>query len=138
MCIFSAPSIPRDNSADIARQREEQRQADIKAGRTNIDQAFTRFDDPFYDNITNTHNQFYMPQIDKQYADATKKLKLRLAGAGNLNSGAGAAKIGDLTEVYDLQRADLANKAFDASNRYRQQVEGERSDLYSLNASSAD
>lgn len=138
MCIFSAPSMPKDNSAEIARQREEARQADIRAGRENIDSAFSRFDDPFYNNIQTTYQDYFFPQVDQQFADTSKKLKLRLAGAGNLNSGAGAQQIGKLTQQYDLQRADLANKALDAANSYRTRVEGERGDLYNLNASSAD
>lgn len=138
MCVFSAPKPPVDNSAALAQQREAARQADIREGRTKIDDAFSRFDDPFFDNIRTSHEDFLFPQIDQQYADATRRLKLKLAGAGTLNSGAGAQNLGRLTENFNLQRTGIANQAFDASNRHRQLVENERSDLYNLNTSSAD
>lgn len=138
MCMFSAPKPVQDNSAQIAAAREAQRQADIAAGRSRIDEAFTQFDDPYYQGIQTAYLDNYNPQIEGQYNDAMRKLKLSLARTGNLNAGAGARKIGDLTEAYQTQRGAIAGQALDAMNKQRSAIEGARTELYSQNNQAAD
>jgi len=138
MCVFSPPSPPKDNSAELARQREDKRVADIRAGRGSIDEAFARFDDPYFAGVTDDYQDFYFPQVDQQYQDARRKLTLGLARSGNLNAGAGARQIGDLTEKYNTQRQGFASRALDDTNRYRQQIDAAKGDLFQQNAAAAD
>lgn len=138
MCIFSAPSIPKDNSAELARQREEERQRKIDEGRASIDTAFAPFDDNYYQGVQKTYSDFYLPQVDDQYREAREKLTLALAGTGNLTSGSGAKTLGKLSSVYDTQRTAYANRAFDLANDYRRQVTDEKNNLYSQNNAAAD
>ena len=131
-------SPPKDNSAEIARQQEAERQERISAGRTKIDETFSQFDDPFYEGRQKSYTGYFMPQLDDQYHDANRKLTLSLARTGNLNSGSGARQIGDLRENYELNRGMVADKALDFGNKARTDVENARQDLYTTNRASAD
>lgn len=129
---------PKDNSAEIARQNEEARQGRITAGRGNIDNAFTQFNDDYYGGIEKDYGDFYNPQAQKQYEDTLKQLTFQLARQGILESKAGAEKVGELEGKYGDIRADIANKGKSAANSARTSVENQRNDLYGLNTSSAD
>lgn len=137
MC-FSSSKPPADNSAELARQREDARVARIREGRANIDQAFAPYDDPFFQGVAKTYSDFYLPQVDDQYKDTRRKLTLNLARSGNLNASAGAGQIGKLTEAYNLQRSAFANRAQDEARTYRGQIEDARNNLYQQNQSAAD
>lgn len=136
MCIGGKP--PEDNSAQVAAQRETERQAAIAQGRTNIDNAFAKFDDPFYSGVSKSYTDYYMPQLKQQYDDAYRKLVLNLGGTGNLASGSGARQLGDLTQRYAQNKVMIANQGGDQANSVRGDVENARNDLYSLNSSAAD
>ena len=136
MCIGGSP--PKDNSAELARQREAERQASITAGRSRIDETFEKFDDKYYDTYTGRYTDHYFPQLDDKYAEAKRKVAFALAGAGGLNSSAGARKIGDLTEAYSKNRTQIADQALSSANGLRGDVESARSDLYSQNSAAAD
>jgi hypothetical protein len=131
-------SKPKDNSADIARREEEQRQEQIKAGRANIDQEFDRFNDDFYNKYQTDYLDYYNPLAQDQYGTAREQLVYSLADRGGLNSGAGAEALGKLEEQYATGRADLANRAADSVNQRRNEIEGVRSELYNQNRLSGD
>lgn len=133
-----APSTPKDRSAEIAAQREAERQAAITKGRNLIDSAFGGFTDQFYDDISGRYVAYYNPQLDRQGQEAAKKLKLRLASSGILNSSSGARLLGDLQREWGDKRAFIANSGIDEANKVRADVERARSDLLSLNQSAAD
>lgn len=137
MCL-SPPSPPKDNSAEIARQKEEQRRANIAEGRSAIDAEFAQFDDPYFDNIRTGYLDFYQPQLTDQFNDARRKAILSLAGVGNLNTSAGARRLGDLQELYAKNTAMLGDRAIGAANRARGDIESARSDLYAQNRAAAD
>lgn len=138
MCMFSAPAIPRDNSAELARQREAQRQARISEGREKIDEAFSRFDDPFFAGVQKDFEDFSFPEIDDQFNTARRKVTLGLARSGNLNSGSGARTLGDLNERLQTERVNAANSALDQTQQFRQQIEGAKNDLFAQNITAAD
>ena len=84
MCIFGAAKPAQDNSAELARKKEEERQARITEGRTKIDEAFSRFDDPYFTGVRKTYQDYYLPDVDQQYRDARKQTTLAQARSGNL------------------------------------------------------
>lgn len=137
MCGGS-PRMPADNSAEIARQQEEERQARIAEGQAKIDEQFAGFNDDFYNNYQNTYTNYYNPQLDDQYGDARKRLTLQLARTGNLTSSAGANQMGDLQEYYNNQRTDITNRGLNAVNDLRANIDSTKSQLYNDNRSAAD
>lgn len=131
-------SPPKDNSAEIARQQEAARQARIRTGQSNIDSAFSGFNDQFYNNYQDQYTGYYNPQLQDQYGDAVKRLTLQLAQSGNLTGSAGANQLGDLQEYYDQQKLALTNRALDAVNSLRGNIDAKKSQLYADNRAAAD
>lgn len=103
MCL--TPSQPKDNSAQIAEQKEKERQDRIKAGQAAIDDAFGQFNDDYYGNISSGYTSYYNPQVDQQYKDALDKLTLQLGQQGILQSSEGSKQIGKLQENYQQQKS---------------------------------
>lgn len=135
MCSSKPPA---DNSAQIARQQEAERQARIAEGQAKIDEQFVGFNDDFFNNYQQTHNDYYYPQIDDQYDDARKRLTLQLARTGNLTSSAGANQMGDLQEYYNDQRTNITNQGLNSTNELRSNIDSTKSQLYNDNRSAAD
>lgn len=137
MCLFGQ-STPHDNSAEIARQQEEERQAKINAGKTKIDEAFNVFDPAYYDKFQKAYTDNYNPQVDKQFTDARQGVRYNLARKGTLDATAGQKAFGDLVDSYDEKRRQVASNALEATNKIRTAVEQNKSDLYNQNTASAD
>lgn len=136
MCKASKP--PRDNSAQIAAQREAERQARITSGQANIDSAFSDFNDDFYQGYQDQYLDYYTPQLNDQYGDAVKRLTLQLAQTGNLTGSVGANQLSDLQKYYDTQTGSVTNRALSATNQLRSNIDNRKSQLYADNRASAD
>lgn len=136
MCF--APSLPKDNSAEIARQQADEREAKITQGKQSIDSAFGVFDPQYYQKYQDAYTANYDPQVDKQFTEARKGLKYNLARAGTTDSTGGQKSFGDLVTSYDDARRDVASQAVDATNQLKSNVEQQKSDLYNQNSASAD
>lgn len=135
MCM---PKPPRDNSAKIAQQQEAERQGKIKQGQTSIDEAFSGFDDPFYQGYQTQYLDYYNPQLDDQYKDAVKRLTLQLAQTGNLTGSVGAKQLADLQKNYDTQKLAITNQSQSALNQLRGNIDQRKSQLYADNRAAAD
>lgn len=136
MCLPSSP--PKDNSAEIARKEEEARQARVTEGKTAIDDAFSGFNDQFYNNYQDQYLGYYTPQLNDQYQDAVEKLTLQLARTGNLSGSTGANQLADLQQYYDQQKLNLTNRGVGATNDLRGNIDTRKSQLYSDNRAAAD
>lgn len=133
-----SPSAPQDNTAEIARQEEEKRQARIAEGKGIIDNTFSTYNDDFYNQYQNDYTNYYTPQLENQYNDARDRLTLKLAKTGNINSSAGIDRFGDLDKYYDQERTGITNQALDAVNTFRSNVDTSKSNLYQDNRAVAD
>lgn len=131
-------SPPRDNSAEVSRQAEEARQRRIAQGRSVIDQEFQPFNDDFFNQYKDDYLDYYDPQLEKQYGDANRQLTLNLARQGVLASTHANRRTGDLQEYYDAQRTGITNRALNAANELRSNVDLRKSQLYSDNRAAAD
>jgi hypothetical protein len=129
---------PKDNSAEIAAQKEAERQARITQGQQSIDQSFSGFNDDFYKGYGDQYTGYYNPQLDDQYGDAVKRLTLQLAQTGNLTGSVGANQLADLQKYYDTQKLSVTNRATEATNQLRGNIDNRKSQLYSDNRAAAD
>jgi hypothetical protein len=136
MC--TAPSIPKDNSAQIALQQQQQREAAIKQGQGVIDKDFAGFNPDFYNKYTSAYENNYNPQVDEQYGLARQKETYNLARNGTLDSTPGMTANDQLVEGYQNQRRAIASNALQATNTLKGNVANQKSQLYALNASAAD
>ena len=135
MCI---PKPPRDNSAEIARAEEAARQARIKEGQAAIDKSFGKFDDSYFGNIEKASNDYYLPQVDQQFADARKRLIFNLARNNKLESSSGIEEMGRLQETGTKNRAAIGDSSRDLALGERNRVAGNKSTLISQLSASAD
>ena len=131
-------SPPHDNSAELARQQEEERKARIQQGQQAIDQNFAVFTPDYFNKYQQDYLGYYNPQIDEKYKDAQQDLRYNTARAGILDSSGGQKLAGKLGQAYTDQRRAVESDALDATNKVRQSVESNKSDLYSQNTASAD
>lgn len=145
MCdLFGTKDAAREQALAAAKAeaetkaREEKRQADIKAGNAAIDNAFSQYDNNYYDKFKSTYTGNYNPEIDKQYADATGKMTAALAGRGMLDSSMSASKFGEALTTKNSARARVANDAEGAAGDLKGKVAARKTDLYSLNQAAAD
>lgn len=128
MCFASQPE---DHSAEIARQQEATRQANIAAGTQKINDAFAQFTPDYFTGIGKNFTDYYMPQLDKQYQDTRRNLIYGLSNTGGLTSSAGNQSIADLENQYNLQRQQVTSGAIDAENQAKSDLENNRSQLIS-------
>ena len=120
-------------AAERARKQEEERQARIRKGNEEINTAFAKFDDDFYNQQTQNYLDYATPQLTDQFNDAAKELTLSLANAGLLNSSVGAQKRAALDKKLDLQKKAIADKGNEYSLQSRKGVDAARSDLQNQN-----
>ena len=119
-------------------KREIERQRDVTLGKQGIDTAFERFDDSYFDEFRTARQNFYTPQLSRQFEQARGSLISALHGRGTLESTVGARKLSDLSVLNDETSLNIANESQDESNRLRQTVQNSKTNLYNLNAISAD
>lgn len=123
--------------ADI-RQRENQRQRDVRLGRRNVNKAFRSFSDAYYRRYAKDYKNHYNPQLDEQYQETAGTLDARMGDRGLGESTVALHEQAKLSEQHTDERTNIANAAVDAANALRGNVERTKSDLYSLNEASAD
>lgn len=135
MCMRSPSG---DGGAGAARAAEEARQARITQGTADVNNTFSKFDDPYYGGVSKSYADYYTPQVDDQYQDARRKLVLNLGRSGIVNSKAGARQIGDLDEAYQRERTGIADRSVSAGAQARSDVENARSQVLQQLSASAD
>lgn len=128
----------KDNSGDILRQQEEERQARIRQGTADINRTFAGYDDAFYNSVRQRYLDAYYPQIDKQYRDGQQGTTFALSRQGLLDSSVGADQSAKLLEAFQQARLSASDRAQGAANQMRGQIEGARADSLSLLSSTAD
>lgn len=121
--------LPVDDSAEIARRKEEERLRKIAEGKERVNDIFSGFDDSFYKNIESGHLDYYMPQLDEQFGRAKSKTTAGLYRSGNIQGSAGANTLADLFADYNQRAQGIASEALDARGRAKSDVERNRADL---------
>lgn len=125
-------------SSQIANQQrsdEVARQDRIRSGMGSIANAFSGFDQKFYDKRAADYSAYAMPEVNRQAGLEHKDLIYALSRTGNLDSSAAIDKNADLNAEENKQRIGVANAGLDSANQLRSQVENTRGNVVSeLNA----
>lgn len=139
MCFGSKNSAAKEAAAarEETARREAQRQAAITAGRGKIDSAFGQFNDGYFNDFQKAFTDNYNADLDRQHSTAVDKMIAALAGRGLTASTVGANRMGDLTRTYQDERAAIGNRAVDAANQLRGDIENQKTSLYGINESIA-
>jgi len=120
------------------RAEEEARQGRIEEGKKEIDAAFSGYDDQFYDGISTNYMDYAKPQIEDQYQDALKQLRVALARSGNLDSSLRADRIARLNNKNADALVDAARSGENYANQVRQTLADTKSNLLQQNNALAD
>ncbi len=115
-----------NNAAEEARRAEEARQGRISQGMTQIEGAFSGFNEPYYQHKADAYNAFYQPQVNQQFNDTKDALSLQLSRNGIGASSAAANGYRKLGEDFAKQQADIQSKAQAYQNSARSDVQGLR------------
>lgn len=128
---------------DLATQ--QQQQADAQAGRQSeydtgrskllgegssaIDQAFSGFNDDYFNSFKNAYMSKVSDQVNQQKVEAQKQLAFGLARQGILDSQASANKQGLLAETEGRTLADATSDATNQANTLRSNVANAKAGL---------
>jgi hypothetical protein len=136
MCL--TPSAPQDNSGALAQQAQNARESQIRAADSAIDQAFSGFDDNFYINHHKAYVDAQTPLADEQYNNTRKQVALSLARTGNLSSSYGINTLADVDKQNQTNLGNIESAATDSTRSLGQQIQNNKSILYSLASSASD
>lgn len=107
-------------------------------GSPGVDATPGAFGEDFYKGREKAYTDYALPQLDKQFGEARKKLTFDLARSGTLNSSSRASKDAELQSTYDTGKRGVFDEALTQSNNARNAVEGARSDLMAMLNSTGD
>lgn len=125
----------RDAAGSSGLTPEEQFRQALGAGLYSGTQRTSGFGDEFFNQRRQVFIDYANPQLEDQYAKAQKELTFALARSGNLNSSARAQKAGELQQLYDQNKQQIADQALGYEKEARTAVEDARSNLIAtLNA----
>jgi hypothetical protein len=137
MCLGGGSSSLNDEY-EQQRAEEAARQARIKSGMENINNAFAGYDDAFYNERATDYMNYATPEIEDQYVDAMKDLTRALARSGNLNSSLAAQRRADLLEKRNKAEVDAARRGQGYANDTRAALANVKSNLIQQNNALAD
>lgn len=121
-----------------AAANEALRKSTVADNRSAVDASFGGFDQSFYDNLKKTYIDYYMPQLDTQFADAGKQLKYKLARQGITDSTMTGDENAKMQGVYDVQKGSIVNSAKDMARQTRDSILAARNQLYNYADTAAD
>lgn len=127
-----------DDYAAQRRQEEQERQARIQQGMGYIDNSFAQFNDDYYSGRSQAYQDYYLPQVDRQFEDARKSIAYDLSRAGNLRSTAANEAYADLDRQLLEQRGAIIDRAQAEADAERNRILSERNSLVSQLQGSAD
>lgn len=125
-------------AAEEARQREAQRQARLTQGRGLIDDAYSEFDDNFYNSRAQSYMDFALPQLDEQLSKQKQKLVYALSRGGKLQSTSAASKYGELQDEYERNKELIKSRGQGYATDARRSVGDDRARLLSILSSTED
>lgn len=115
-----------ENYADQAAQQEARRQAAIKKGTTDIDNAFAGFTPDFYKKREQAYQDFAMPELGKQYDQTKSQIGFNLANRGLTTSGAANRQWGELAKTMTSAKQNVVDSGISQAQMLQQQVEASK------------
>lgn len=124
-----------ERAAEAERQRvaAEQRANRLSQGRTSIDDAFSPFNTGFYNNVSQSYNDFATDDLNKQYQTQLSGLISALSRSGGLNSAARTRGIDALKGQYDSAISQIGSRGQTYSDDVASSVSSAKNALYGQN-----
>lgn len=118
--------------ATRVRSYSDGRQALIDKARGDITQAYSGFDQNFFDTFKQAFVDQYKPELERNAGQARRETTFGYGDTHNLRSSAAARSFGDVTQQLHANEGKLANSASDAAQSYRNDIEGQKSNALDL------
>lgn len=125
--------------ARLAEQQrlEAERTDKINANVASITDAFSGFDDSYFEQAGQNLVDFKVPQLNEKFTDAQEQIAFDLANRGLSDSSTAADKASDLKTLFDQELTNIQNEATTLSNQLRSDVASRQSNLRGLAESGA-
>lgn len=117
------------DSAEEARKLEDERQARIAQGMTNINEAFKGFNPEFYQQRANAYTNFAMPQLGEQAQQTQQQLIYGLGNRGLLGSGVAADRNAAFQRELQRQKQGIVDAGQGQANELQREIESNKSQL---------
>jgi len=138
MCLGGGSNTAMEEEYQRQLAEEEARQGRITQGKENIDAAFAGYGDDFYSGVASDYMNYATPQIEDQYTDAMKNLRIALARSNQLQSSERIDRENKLKKQLAAQELAAARKGESIANAMRTNLANVKSNLLTQNASLAD
>ena len=138
MCLGDGGRSAQLAEAERQRAEEEARQGRVREGADAIKNTFAQYDDDFYKGITQNYLDYATPQVEDQFKDAARQLRINLARNNMLNSSVNVNRKQKLQEDFDKAMRDISVRGKQFSNTTQSNLEAAKSDLLSQNQNIAD
>lgn len=138
MCLGDGGRSTQLAEAERQRAEEEARQGRVREGADAVNNTFAQYDDDFYKGITQNYLDYATPQVEDQFKDAARELRINLARNAMLDSSVNADRKGKLQESYNKAMRDQSMKGKEYANATQQSLEAVKTDLLSQNQNIAD
>ena len=138
MCLGDGGRRAQQLEAEKQRADEEARQGRVREGADKINQTFAGYDDDFYKGITQNYLDYATPQVEDQFQDAARQLRITLARNSMLNSSVNVDRKAKLQEDFNNAMREQSIKGKQFANATQQNLEAAKTDLLSQNQNIAD
>ena len=138
MCLGDGGRRAQQLEAEKQRADEEARQGRVREGADKINQTFAGYDDDFYKGITQNYLDYATPQVEDQFQDAARQLRITLARNSMLNSSVNVDRKAKLQEDFNNAMREQSMKGKQFANATQQNLEAAKTDLLSQNQNIAD
>lgn len=126
------------NAASLAAQQQKERALALAQGKAAIDQQFAGFTPEFYNQKKQDYINYAMPQLGQQFRTQQNEAQYALANKGQTRSSQAEALNRTLGQSLAQNQQTIANTGQAQANQLRQNVEGQRANLYGILSSSQD
>lgn len=138
MCLGDGGRRAQQAEAERQRAEEEARQGRVREGADAINTAFAGYDDDFYKGITQNYLDYARPQVEDQFKDAARQLRINLARNAMLDSSVNVDRKAKLQEDFDKAMREQTLKGKEYANTTQRNLEAAKTDLLSQNQNIAD
>ena len=114
--------------AQAARAYAEERNRFIDEATTGINQAYSGFDDPFFDKFAQDIVNYYKPQVRREFGAARDQTTYGFSDAGTLRSSMAAEAFGDLARERANKEARVSGEAQDRAQGFRDDINAQKND----------
>ena len=138
MCLGDGGRKAQQAEAERQRAEEEARQGRVREGADAINTAFAGYDDDFYKGITQNYLDYARPQVEDQFKDAARQLRINLARNAMLDSSVNVDRKAKLQEDFDKAMREQSLKGKEYARTTQRNLEAAKTDLLSQNQNIAD